>query len=172
MSVPHHAAGVRVINRVLRAGGRLSVFEPINRIYRDDVWTGGRDLAWTGGRDLSAVQPEHDRIVAFLQQGQDERNPMLDFDERDLVRWCVDAGFTSVRLTYEVSYFHGAPRASAAQISAALRQRPNPLQLSYEEGARAVLGDGADVFLARYVDLLRAQPGRNVNAAAYVTAVK
>jgi SAM-dependent methyltransferase len=164
MYLPDHAAGVREIHRVLRPGGRAAVFEPINRVNRDD--------AWNGGRDLSDVQPEHGRIVAFLQQGQEERNPMLDFDERDLVRWFVDAGFTSVGLIYEVSYSHGAPRASAAQVLAALRQRPNPLQLSYEESAGAVLGDRAAAYLKRYVELIRSRPGRRVSAAAYLTAVK
>ena len=164
MYLPDHAAGVRELFRVLRPGGRASIFEPINRIYESDPWS--------ATRDLSAVQPEHDRIVAYLRQGQEERNPMLDFDERDLVRWLVEAGFGGVHLTYELTYRYGAPRGPVDRMRAMLRQRPNPLQLSYEEAAHAVLGDEANAYLDRYIELMRSQPGRSLNAAAYVTAMK
>ena len=97
---------------------------------------------------------------------------MTDFDERDLARWFLEAGFSQVRMSYEVTLSQGAMRASPSEIYARLRQRPNPVQPSYEEAARAVLGDEADAYLDRYVELIRSQPGRSVNAAAYVTAIK
>jgi hypothetical protein len=35
-----------------------------------------------------------------------------------------------------------------------------------------VLGEAAEAYLLRYVELFRSQPGRSINAVAYVTAVK
>src|SRR5215216_2589296 len=35
MYLPDHATGVRELHRVLRPGGRASIFEPINKVYQD-----------------------------------------------------------------------------------------------------------------------------------------
>jgi SAM-dependent methyltransferase len=73
--------------RVLRPGGRISIWEPINRFaMRDaDTWM-GYDLGPVGdiGRKVRAVYES-------LQPR--ESDPMLDFDERDLLRLAGDAGF-------------------------------------------------------------------------------
>ena len=65
-------------HRVLRPGGRISLFEPINRFgiaERRETW--GYDV--DGVRDLMAKLSE---VYASRQPADD---PMLDFDERDLV---------------------------------------------------------------------------------------
>jgi ubiquinone/menaquinone biosynthesis C-methylase UbiE len=166
MYLPDHAAGVRELYRVLKPGGRASIFEPINSVYRGD--------RWGGDRDMSSLEPEAGQIAHYLEEqpGRAERAAMTDFDERDLMRWFVEAGFVHVQLTYEFSYVRGTPGAAAEQILAGLRQRLNPVQPSYEEAARAVLGAAADAYLARYIEVLRAQPGRRLDAGAYVTARK
>jgi hypothetical protein len=48
--------------------------------------------------------------------------------------------------------------------------RPDPGRLSYEEAARAVLGDGADEHLAQLIRVLVSQPATQVNAVVYLTA--
>jgi ubiquinone/menaquinone biosynthesis C-methylase UbiE len=80
--------------RVLRPGGRISLFEPINRFAQVE------DRFW--GFDLSAI-PE---IVAKLRASYDAiqppgTDPMLDFDERDLVSHAEQAGFHPIRLQLE-----------------------------------------------------------------------
>jgi arsenite methyltransferase len=78
--------------RVLRLGGRVSLFEPINRFgmheRRQGFWgypsDGLHDLAERVERVYEAIQPPTD--------------PMLDFDERDLVRFAEDAGFFPINL--------------------------------------------------------------------------
>lgn len=81
--------------RVLRSGGRISLFEPINRfaLHDADTWA-GYDLGPLGdiGRKLRAV-------YEALQPR--ESDPMLDFDERDLVRLAEEAGFFPIRLDLE-----------------------------------------------------------------------
>lgn len=81
-------------DRVLRPGGRISLFEPINRFASSssatDSWA-GYDFGPLGeiGAKLraayDAIQPSHS-------------DPMLDFDERDLIRLAEDAGFFPIQL--------------------------------------------------------------------------
>ena len=153
-------AAVRGLYRVLRPGGRASIFEPIN--------VASEAYAWNWGLDLSSVQPAHDRIVTYLREHWEHEKAMLGFDERDLAGYFVEAGFDSVSLTYEYRYERS--RRRAAEIMASLRVRPNPTMPSYEEAARAILGAAADDHLLRLSRLMRSQPLKGVEAAAYITA--
>jgi ubiquinone/menaquinone biosynthesis C-methylase UbiE len=78
--------------RVLAPGGRLSIFEPINRFAQVE-WTGTRSF----GLDLGPVAELAEKIRAVYRVPPDD--PMLDFDERDLVRFAEQAGFSPVNLT-------------------------------------------------------------------------
>jgi arsenite methyltransferase len=81
--------------RVLRPGGRISLFEPINRFAErpGNTWM-GHDLTPLGdaGAKLRAV-------YAKLQPL--ESDPMLDFDERDLIRLAEEAGFFPIHAHLE-----------------------------------------------------------------------
>jgi arsenite methyltransferase len=81
--------------RVLRPGGRLSIFEPINRFARrsPDTWA---------GYDLSAI-PEIARKIRAVYEGlqSPETDPMLNFDERDLLAMAERAGFFPIGLELE-----------------------------------------------------------------------
>src|SRR3712207_3084521 len=67
-------------HRVLRRGGRISLFEPINRF-------GMAERSCTWGYDLNG---EAAKLMAKLSTHeatfQPPDDPMLDFDERDLLR--------------------------------------------------------------------------------------
>ncbi|HEX5502757.1 MAG TPA: methyltransferase domain-containing protein [Thermomicrobiales bacterium] len=159
--VADKSAAAREIYRVLRPGGRASLFEPINSATQQ---------YWVASPDLAPVQPAHDRILAQLNAGFTHRADMVGFDERDLLQYFIEAGFVDVRLDYE--FRHALRRRAPAEIAASLQARPNPSMLSYEEAARAVLGAAADEYLARYVRLLVAQPRVEASAVAYLTAEK
>ena len=81
--------------RVLRPGGSISLFEPINR------FSGRSETTWAGF-DISPF-PE---IAAKLRAVYDgiqppDMDPMLDFDERDLIALAEDAGFHPITLQLE-----------------------------------------------------------------------
>jgi arsenite methyltransferase len=81
-------------HRVLRAGGRLSIFEPINRFGMDE-----RACTWgyTLDGEAAALMAKL-TAVEVTHQGPDD--PMLDFDERDLLALVEAAGFFPVQLEY------------------------------------------------------------------------
>lgn len=165
--VADKGAAAREFHRVVRPGGRVSIFEPINSI--------SLRYGMNEGRDLSAMQPEYDRVSAYRRAQWPHQGAMLDFDERDLVRWFVEAGF-SVKLDYEHSEGGAQPpsarhRAKAReQMALGLARRPNPTMPSYAEAAAAVLGDAADEHLSRLLDAQLSQPGMSATGIAYLVA--
>src|SRR5438105_2674671 len=66
--------------RVLRPGGTVSLFEPINRFGIDDRRQGFWGYPSNGLHELA------ERVEAVYAAIQPSSDPMLDFDERDLVR--------------------------------------------------------------------------------------
>jgi arsenite methyltransferase len=84
----------REFHRVLRSGGRLSLFEPINRFgleERRDTW----------GFELDGLSELLAKVNEVFEAVQPESDPMLDFDERDLLKQVEAAGFFPIRLTLE-----------------------------------------------------------------------
>jgi SAM-dependent methyltransferase len=90
--------------RVLRPGGRISLYEPINRFGRRDANT------WMG-YDLSPLGDIGAKLRAVYDALQPpDTDPMLDFDERDLIRLAHDAGFFPIQLRLEADIKPIAPR--------------------------------------------------------------
>jgi arsenite methyltransferase len=154
-------AGVRELHRVLKPGGRASIFEPINAI-REQAWNRVRTSGF-----YDALQPEWGEIEKHDEARQHERwGTLVGWDERDLIGWFEAVGFSSVKVSSE--FMSGVrtrkPRKSA--IAAGIRGRPNPNMPSYEEVAREVLGARADDDLERYAwFLLRGEGARAASAS-------
>lgn len=82
----------REFHRILRPAGRVSLFEPINRLSR-----------FVGAYDVGPVQELAERIRSVFRELQlRDTDPMLNFDDRDLVDLAERAGFEHVHLTLEV----------------------------------------------------------------------
>ncbi|MDP8928245.1 MAG: class I SAM-dependent methyltransferase [Actinomycetota bacterium] len=128
--------------RVLRPGGRLSLFEPINRYFGLEPPRG----QWWGGYDITPVQELADRVDAVYERAQPrDLDPMLDFDDRDLVRLAEQAGFGPVRLTLEVEVEPGG--GWHPSWDAFYRSAPNPNAPTLEEAVtHALSATEAEVF--------------------------
>lgn len=155
--VADKARAASEFHRVLRPGGRVSLFEPINSQYKSlaDV-------------DLSDLEPARSRVLERWHRGGDPRGAMGGFDDRDLVGYFVDAGFETVELTHEI--VHRRTRARAPEVGASLTIRPNPNMVSYEEAAREVLGSAADEHLSALASALTKRLSTSVDAGAYIRA--
>jgi ubiquinone/menaquinone biosynthesis C-methylase UbiE len=76
--------------RVLRPGGRFSIFEPINSRRKVEC-----DIDWTPFRD---VRDRLDQLRRKLTKESPLIQAMIDFDEQDLLRFFKQAGFTDLDL--------------------------------------------------------------------------
>jgi arsenite methyltransferase len=90
--VPEKARAFGEFFRVLRPGGRFSSFEPINRFGMEERNEGFWGYPSDGLSDLAQ------RVEQVYAEIQPPSDPMLDFDERDLIKLAEVAGFFPVEL--------------------------------------------------------------------------
>jgi SAM-dependent methyltransferase len=151
--------------RVLRPGGRISVAEPIN------VLMGADDPDRFFGYDVIGVRELAAKIEALYESIQPHgRDPMGDFDERDLVRQAELAGFGVVDLELRVSV-KNARRPMPWE--AFLRMSGNPLVPAFGEALDRTLSPReAEAFTRHLRPLVESGTGVERVALAYLTAAK
>ena len=92
--VANKGAAFAEFAHVLRPGGRISVFEPINRFASSR----GETDSWAG-YDFGPLGEIGTKLRAVYEGIQPkDSDPMLDFDERDLIRLAEDARFFPIQL--------------------------------------------------------------------------
>ncbi len=151
--------------RVLKPTGRLSIFEPINSFAfpepdplfdRYDV-TPVLDLA----RKVKAL---------YLQLQPPGSDPMLDFDERDLIRCAEHAGFQEIHLDYQITI---KPNIHDVTWDMTLRVPGNPKIPNLEEAMQQTLtSEETQRFVEHLRPLVEAKRGIARSAVAYLWAVK
>ena len=149
--------------RVLRPGGRLSIFEPINRFAAS---SGSAFL----GNDLPGLGEITDKLRAVFEAIQPPGNdPMLDFDERDLFRLAEESGFYPVRLSLEAVAEPLAPR----DWDGFLNTSGNPNIPTLAEAMESALTDEErDRLTAELRPKVEAGRGTWRMASAYLAATK
>lgn len=114
-------AAFREFRRVLRPGGRLSLFEPVNhgirRLSNESVW--GYDA-----RDISDIADKLKAVYDTAVGG--DSGAMLGFDSIDLVAAASRAGFEGLRAQVHITQRDGA-YLEPTDWSAFEQSRPNPL---------------------------------------------
>jgi ubiquinone/menaquinone biosynthesis C-methylase UbiE len=155
---------LREFYRVLRPGGRISLFEPINRYFGGP--DGSPPPAWEPGpvRDLA------DKVMAvFMRANPLATSPMMDFDERDLIRLSERSGFPEVHLQLHVDI----QPAKAMTWEGFYRSSPNPLAPTVEEAANEVLKpEEVERYVAHFRPLVEQGVGTIRHALAYVWGTK
>jgi arsenite methyltransferase len=161
--VKDKAAALREFHRVLRPGGRISIFEPIN------VLMGGFDETRLAGYDIRPVAALAGKVSAPYESIQPRgKDPMGDFDEQDLVRHAENAGFPEVHLNLEVDVKTSKDPVPWEQC---LRASPNPLVPPLGEAMGEVLTPAE---ITEFTDHLRplveSGTGQERRAVAFLTA--
>jgi SAM-dependent methyltransferase len=155
--------------RVLRPGGRLSLFEPINRF-------GAVERRRTlGGFDVSEIEDLVARILAEVEHAEQAGGglgPMVDFDEYDLFGAAEAVGFRTVRLATVVERTP-EPMFLTRDWETFLRTSPNPISPTLGEAIDRSLSPSE---AARVAAVLRPQVeagrGTSRSAVAYLVARK
>jgi arsenite methyltransferase len=161
--VKDKAAALREFHRVLRPGGRISVHEPINVLMHDP----DRLL----GYDITPVKPLWDKVEALYQSIQPPgEDPMLDFDDRDLLRHAEQAGFAQIDLELRVTVKN---QTQPIRWEKALRMSGNPLVPTLGEALdRTLSPEEITEFTAYLKPLVESGASRRRLAVAYLAAAK
>jgi arsenite methyltransferase len=117
--------------RVLKPGGRTALFEPIDdrRLKQDaDFWL---RRAWVDreSEEAGAIADLLDRLDEYWQRHLHINEAMTNFNERDLVRMCVEVGFAGVHTEF---YLNAGPTPPMSW-EALKKSSGNPLIPTNEE---------------------------------------
>lgn len=165
--VSDKARALEAMWRVLRPGGKVSLFEPINALTLPEP----SDRFW--GYDVGAVSELAEKVKAgHGGPSEPAGDAMMDFDDRDLVALAEAAGFGRIHLECHHDVEVGAsPRAIG--IEALLDSAPNPLAPTARESIAAALTPAEQ---ARFVEHLgrAVEAGHRLrrSAVAYLVASK
>jgi arsenite methyltransferase len=165
--VAEKARAFSAMHRVLRPGGRLSLFEPINRLTFPEP----ADRFW--GYDVSSVAALSDKVkTTFDRLEAAGAATMMDFDDRDLARLAESAGFERVHLECHIDIEPGS-LMRAISLDALLDSSPNPLAPTVREAVVAALTEvERERFLAELGRAVAERNGIRRSAVAYLAAQK
>ncbi|MDQ3676562.1 MAG: methyltransferase domain-containing protein [Actinomycetota bacterium] len=166
--VADKAAAFAALHRVLRPGGRISLFEPINRLMFPEP----PDRFW--GYEVSPVADLAGKVKATFRELEDPAAvAMRNFDDRDLVRLAEVAGFERVHLECHIEIEPGSVTMRPVNLDALLDRAPNPLAPTARESIDAALtAPEQERFLAHLAGALADDQPVRRSALAYLAAHK
>jgi ubiquinone/menaquinone biosynthesis C-methylase UbiE len=149
--------------RVLKPGGRLSIFEPINNYFpisADEFW------GYESKPVSDLVRKVYEREGWTASNHADD--PMMNFTDKDLVRYAEEAGFAEIGLELKVEV---KPSTWVVDWDRLLNTSPNPNAHTVGEALEGALTTDERERLAAHVRPL-VDAGRAVwrSAEAYLTA--
>jgi arsenite methyltransferase len=150
--------------RILKPKGRLSIFEPINRFARPEP------PHLFDGYKIMPVLELANKVKELYHRIQPATDPMIDFDERDLIAFAEEAGFREIHLQLEAEI---QPYTDDISWETYIRRAGNPKIPTLEEAMReALTSDEVERFAAHLRPLVVHKQGVRRSAIAYLWATK
>ena len=157
--------------RVLKPDGRLSLFEPINRFSYPEPHH------LFAGYDIEPIAEIVDKIKAVYERLQPmDTDPMLNFDERDLIVFAEKAGFKEIHLDLQVEVkspmeYGGTDEGGSWEKF--IKYAGNPKIPTLEEAMEQVLTpEEIEKFTAHLRPLVESKRGATRSSLANLWAVK
>ena len=157
-------AALDEFSRVLVPGGRISLFEPINRFGLPEP----DSYLW--GYDVTPVLDTAQKVKQLYQELQPfDSDPMLNFDERDLIQYVERAGFKGICLELQCRVKPREKRQWETFVNTAW----NPKMPTLHEAMKQVLTTReAEKFAAHLRPLVEDGSGTTRLALAFLRAEK
>jgi ubiquinone/menaquinone biosynthesis C-methylase UbiE len=155
----------REFYRVLKPEGRISMFEPIVRFsYHEPKHT-----FW--GYDVTSIVDLSEKVKGVYREAQPpDTDPMLDFDERNLITYAKEAGFKEIYLELQVKV---KPKCNTPPWNTVFNTAPNPKAPSLAQAVDQVLTPAErKSFISQLRPLLEREKGIDHSAVAYLWATK
>lgn len=154
-------------HRVLKPNGRLAFFEPINRF--SDIMASGTQVS-ISGLDFTPLNDLVKKIGQGSFETESQRSAMMDFDERDLLTFGIEAGFVKQKLEYEAAIDYTQKWPNSETLLDAV---PNPNAKSLRTRLKEALTIEEQMeFISYLEEQLVTQSVKLNRAAAYYCAVK
>lgn len=150
--------------RVLKPGGRISLYEPVNRLLYPEP----KDRFF--GYEIALVQDLVERInLAYTARQSLGHDPMFDYDERDLLAFAADADFGERHLELHMDVRPHLPQRWETFTQTSV----NPLAPTLEEAmGEALSPEESERFTAHLRPLVERGDGTFAVAVAYLWAVR
>lgn len=164
--VDDKAAAFGAFWRVLKPGGRVSLFEPINKRFA----ALNRDLLF--GFDVAPVANLAAEVRGVFEAAAPPDGPMMGFDETDLLQLAEWSGFSDIAVTLELSSTRTPP--GSISWDQLMTVSPNPNAPTFGEAIHKSLSRDQAQTLERHLRPLMESgaESRNRAALAYLTAIK
>lgn len=163
--VEDKSSAFAAFHRALEPGGRISLFEPVNRRMNDL----NRDTFF--GYDSTPIRELTTKVKAVFEAVAPSDGPMMGFDETDLLHLAENAGFSNIVVNLEL-FNVDQPPFGGVGWSKLLAISPNPNAPTYGEAIKKALtpeeASRFENYLRPIVD--RGIDGRTRMATAYATA--
>lgn len=171
--VQDKTAALREFHRILKAGGRISLAEPV---MQDDALAARAMKAVIDSKPPEGVSPLMvllHRWKAAQYPDTEEKirlSPLANYSERDLVRFAQNAGFVDIHLELHIdvvpsivhsweAFINSSPHPLAPPLSTILAEQFTPAERElFERSMRPVLEDPTSVSIDRMSYLTARKP--------------
>ncbi|MCI0555658.1 MAG: class I SAM-dependent methyltransferase [Anaerolineae bacterium] len=150
--------------RVLKPGGQLSIFEPINRFAYPEP-----EDRFAGYPIMPIVELAQKLKAVYRRIQPPDTDPMTDFDERDLMIYAEKAGFSTINVELQIE----VKPPENTDWGTFLHAAGNPKIPSIEEAMQQAFTLGeTETFTSYLRPLVESRQGIHRSAVAYLWAVK
>ncbi len=152
-------------HRVLRSGGRISFFEPINIFVNRH-----KPKNTVYGYDITPIKALWEKISTAYLQKNDSSDPMMNFDEDDLFRLMGEAGFMDIDMMIK-AYSKRDPGIKSWEMF--YQSAPNPNAISLEEVVNKSLSETEkEAFISFMKPKIEGKNTVRLFSEAFLTAIK